>query len=209
MAQRRTSPTPGGSRRPGQRGTTPRARVAAPSPGEETSASGVRVPPGTRVPPERGPRPPRSRLTGRAAILLLVVLVLGVSYASSLRAYLDQRATIEATKAEIAASERAIADLEREKRRWSDDSYVRAQARQHLGYLMPGETGYQVLGEDGQPLDAVADLSDPDEVLRTEPTPWWEDVWSSVELAGNPPREKPPAPAVIDGVKKNEQQEKQ
>lgn len=139
----------------------------------------------------------------------MVLLVLGVSYASSLRAYLDQRATIEATKAQITESERNIAELEREKRRWGDESFVRAQARQHLGYLMPGETGYQVLGEDGQPLDAVADLSDPDEVIRIDPTPWWDDVWSSVELAGNPPPEQEQAPAVIDGVKKNEQQEKQ
>ena len=158
---------------------------------------------------DRGPTPPRLRLTGRAAVLLLVLLVLGVSYASSMNAYLDQRASIEATKSEIAESEQAIAELEREKRRWDDDSYVRAQARQHLGYLMPGETGYQVLGEDGEPIDSVADLHDPDEVIPTRPTPWWDDVWSSVELAGKPPREQPEAPDLINGVTMNEQQEKQ
>ncbi|WP_239021748.1 FtsB family cell division protein [Nocardioides jishulii] len=161
---------------------------------------------GPRTVASRPPQPPGTRFTSRAAILLLVVLVLGVSYASSLRAYLDQRATIESTKAEIAQSEKAIAELEREKRRWSDDAYVKAQARQHLGYLMPGETGYQVLDENGEPLDSVAALADPDEVIKEEPVAWWETVWTSVELAGNPPPARPTAPKVIDGVKKNEQE---
>lgn len=152
------------------------------------------------------PPQPRSRFTGRAVLLLLVLLMLGASYASSLSAYLDQRATIERTKSEIAASEKAIAELEREKRRWQDEAYVKAQARQHLGYLMPGETGYQVLDENGEPLDPVADLADPDEVIKEQPTPWWEDVWSSVELAGNPPPERSTAPKVIDGVKQSGQE---
>lgn len=154
----------------------------------------------------RPPAGPRTRPTGRAAILLIVLLVLGVSYASSLQAYMDQRATIEATKAEIAASERAIDELEREKRRWQDEAFVKAQARQHLGYLMPGETGYQVLDENGEPLAPAADLADPAEVMKEQPTPWWDDVWSSVELAGNPPPERARAPRIIDGTKQSEQE---
>ncbi|MFC6695004.1 FtsB family cell division protein [Nocardioides daphniae] len=162
--------------------------------------------PGQRTVASRPPQPPRTRFTSRAGILLLVVLVLGVSYASSLRAYLDQRATIEETKAQIAKSEKAIAELEREKRRWSDEAYVKAQARQHLGYLMPGETGYQVLDENGEPLDSVAELADPDEVIKEKPVAWWETVWTSVELAGNPPPARSTAPRIIDGVKKSEQE---
>lgn len=204
MTQRRSTPTPGGTRRPGRRGTPSRARVAAASAGETTGSQRA-VPASGRTVASRPPQP-RTRLTGRAALLLIVLLFLGVSYASSLQAYLDQRATIEATKADIAASEKAIAELEREKLRWEDEAFVKAQARQHLGYLMPGETGYQVLDENGEPLAPVADLADPDEVIKEEPTAWWEDVWNSVELAGNPPPEQPAAPKVIDGVKKNEQE---
>lgn len=205
MTQRRSTPTPGGSRRPGRRGSASRARVAAASAGEQTGGRTTDGAP-QRTVASRPPQP-RTRLTGRAALLGLVLLFLGVSFASSLQAYLDQRATIEATKAEIAASEKAIAELEREKRRWEDEAFVKAQARQHLGYLMPGETGYQVLDENGEPLAPVADLADPDEVIKEQPTPWWEDVWSSVELAGNPPPERPGAPKVIDGVKQSEQEQ--
>ena len=152
------------------------------------------------LPPER-----RSRLTGRAAVLVLVVAVLTVSYGSSLKAYLQQRSHIAELKEQIAVREESIGALEREKRRWEDPAFVQAQARERFGYLMPGETSYVVLDENGQPLESEARLHDPDEVVKVEPTAWWTTAWASVELAGDPPVEKggdgkPPA-SEIDGTK--------
>ncbi|MBA3781421.1 MAG: septum formation initiator family protein, partial [Nocardioides sp.] len=60
----------------------------------------------------------RPRLTGRAAVLVLVLAVLVVSYASSMRAYLQQREHISDLKSAIAERETSINELEREKRRW-------------------------------------------------------------------------------------------
>ena len=157
-----------------------------------------------------GPVPPRPRLTGRALLLGVVVAFLAVSFASSLRAYVEQRDHIRDLQSDIARSEATIEELEREKSRWEDPAYVKAQARSTLGYLMPGETGYQVLDENGVPLDAEADLHDPAEVGSPEvEAPWWDDVWGSVELAGNPPPERAERPAAkrIDGVKKNEREQ--
>src|ERR1700710_2227235 len=99
--------------------------------------------------PAAGERP-RSRLTGRAAVLVLVLAVLTVSYASSLRAYLQQRSQINDLKSSIAQHEANIDTLESEKARWDDPAYVRTQARERLGYVMPGEKTYLVLGEDGK-----------------------------------------------------------
>jgi cell division protein FtsB len=127
----------------------------------------------------------RPRLTGRAAVLLLVLSVLAVSYASSLRAYLQQKDQIDATKTEIAQRSAAIEDLEREKQRWQDPAYVQAQARERFGYLMPGEKSYVVLDKDGKPVESQASLSNPHEVLRKEPKAWWSTEWESVQLAGN------------------------
>jgi hypothetical protein len=136
-------------------------------------------------------------------VLVLVVAVLMVSYASSLRAYLQQRAHINDLKAAIAQHEADIDELESEKARWDDPAYVRAQARERLGYVMPGEKAYLVLGEDGKPLQPAAQLQDPTTVIATTPNAWWSDGWASVELAGNPPKPtgKPPA-TQIDGTKK-------
>jgi hypothetical protein len=125
-------------------------------------------------------------------VLVLVLAVLAISYASSLKAYLVQRAHIADLKAEIAETSADIDELEREKRRWRDDAFVRMQARERFGYVMPGETAYVVLDEQGEPVESRAELHDPGEVLAEPPTPWWEDAWESVELAGSPPRHDPP-----------------
>jgi cell division protein FtsB len=128
-----------------------------------------------------------SRLTGRAAILVLVLAVLTVSYASSMRAYLEQRSQIGDLKDQIALRQANIDDLEREKRRWEDPAFVRQQARD-LNYVMPGETAYVVLDEDGEPIERDTSLTDPSTVAQKPPTAWWDTAWQSVELAGNPPK---------------------
>ena len=100
---------------------------------------------------------------------MLVIAVLAVSYASSLRAYLQQRAHIGDVKEQIQERQASIDDLEREKSRWDDAAFVRAQARERFGYLMPGETSYVVLDERGQPIETEAELSDPDSVAPSRP----------------------------------------
>ena len=128
----------------------------------------------------------RPRLTGRAAVLILVLSVLAVSYASSLRAYLQQKHDIDQTKVEIAQTTASIESLEREKQRWQDPAFVQAQARERFGYLMPGEKSYVVLDKDGKPIESQATLSDPKQVLHKETKAWWSKEWESVQLAGNP-----------------------
>ena len=180
MAQRRNARGgPGGSRRPGGRGAPQRTRTTAAA---ASTAAGQR----------------RPRFTGRAAILILVVAVLTVSYASSLRAYLQQRSHIADLKAQIAERSASIDDLEREKRRWNDPAFVQAQARERFGYLMPGETSYVVLGEDGKPLESDTDLPDSSDVRKPEPPAWWGPVWESTKLAGNPPQHQAPPATEIE-----------
>jgi cell division protein FtsB len=131
-------------------------------------------------------------------VLLLVLAVLAVSYASSLKAYLQQRAHIEDLKSQIERTSASIDDLEREKRRWNDEAFVRAQARERFGYVMPGETSYVVLDENGEPIQSRARLKNAEELLAESPTAWWDDAWESVELAGAPPREEPPPATDLD-----------
>ena len=129
----------------------------------------------------------RPKLTGRAAVLVLVLAVLTVSYASSLKAYLQQRQHITELRQQIVQSEADIDSLEREKARWRDPAYVQSQARARFGYLMPGETSYVVLGADGKPLESETSLRPRKDVIVKEPTAWWVTAWDSVLLAGDPP----------------------
>lgn len=137
---------------------------------------------------------PRPRLTGRAAILVLVLAALMVSYASSFRAYLDQRRHIGDLRESIATSEADIAALKREKARWDDPAYVVAQARARFAFGFPGEIGYQVLDVDGRPLDHQDSLTDPAQISVADDSPeWWQRTLSSVEAAGHPRATPEPA----------------
>lgn len=110
-----------------------------------------------------------------------------------MRAYLEQKQHLESLRTGIAESRQNIEQLEREKRRWDDPAFVEAQARERFGWVMPGEVGYQVIGEDGRPLRGDDTLSDPEAVTEANRPEWWQAAWGSVVEAGNP--EEAPAPA--------------
>ena len=130
---------------------------------------------------------------------MLVVAVLMVSYASSLRAFLEQREHMTELRQSIAESRTNIAELRREKKRWEDPAYVEAQARQRFGWVMPGEIGFQVIDEDGKPLAPEGKLTDPDTAPQAPQPLWWQTAWESVEAAGHPKQANPrPADRISD-----------
>ena len=110
-------------------------------------------------------------------VLVLVLSVLTISYASSLKAYFQQHSQIEQLRTQIATDQSSIHRLQDEKAQWSDPAYVREQARARFGYLMPGQTSYVVIGADGS--------------TSSTPTAWWTTEWRSVQLAGDPPTDQP------------------
>ncbi|NUR09460.1 MAG: septum formation initiator family protein, partial [Nocardioidaceae bacterium] len=141
------------------------------------------------------------RFTSRAAVLVLVLAVLTVSYASSLRAYLEQRRHIESLQQDIATSQASITSLQREKRRWNDPAFVKTVAHQRFGWVMPGEIGFQVLDDHGRPVDHQDSLSDPDEVTEANRPLWWQSAWGSVVQAGKPVVKPADAPQPVKRIK--------
>lgn len=138
-------------------------------------------------------------------MLVLVLAVLAISYASSMRAYLQQRAHIVDLKAEIVEREQSISELGRERERWDDPAFVSQQARERFGYVMPGDTSYVVLDEDGNALQPEASLSEQEPVDPTTEQAWWDRGWASVRLAGNPPDPEAPPLTRIDGPEQPKQ----
>jgi hypothetical protein len=134
------------------------------------------------------------------AVFVLILAVLVVSYASSLKAYLRQRHDIESLQSQIAEREKAISNLQDQKDRWNDPAYLAQQAREYFGFLMPGETSYVALDANGEPIKPSGKLSSPETVGKPKkPTPWWSQVWSSDVLAGNPPKNTGTPPATKIG----------
>lgn len=185
-------------------GASRRARAALIGSAGDTAVRGEDSPKVST--PSASPRPRRRlrpRLTGRAAILTLVIAVLVVSYASSLKAYLQQRHDILALQSEITSRQRSIDDLQAQKDRWQDPAYVKQQARARFGYVMPGETSYIALDSHGKRVQSTSQLGSPKRVgVSRAPTAWWTDAWGSVELAGQPPAQDTRGPAtMINGAK--------
>jgi hypothetical protein len=125
-------------------------------------------------------------------VLVLVVAALMVSYASSLRAYVEQRRHLSSLQESIDESQRTIAELRREKRRWDDPAYVVSQARARFAFGFPGEIGYRVLDVDGKPLDQDDSLSEPRALEDPDPE-WWQTTIDSIEAAGEPEEDRAPA----------------
>ena len=135
----------------------------------------------------------RSTLTTRAIALAVVFLILTISYASSLRIYFAQSAQIATTQQRISASQARIAELQTDLTRWNDPEYVRTQARARLGWVLPGETGFRVVGPDGQPLGGGAEISSASPPVVKQDA-WWDKMWGSVEAADRPAPTAPPKP---------------
>jgi cell division protein FtsB len=171
----------------------PRTRTQAPKSSLRTStaenAGGVDA--------SRAPRRRSYILTARAIALSVVLLILTISYATSLRIYFSQAHEISTTKAEIAERQQRILQLQGELARWDDEGYVRSQARERLGWVVPGETGFTVVDAEGRPLGGGAEIKA--ESTSDEPAQdtWWSKLWGSVEAADrpapvpDPAREKP------------------
>jgi cell division protein FtsB len=138
------------------------------------------------------PKPPRSSsLTARALALAVVILMLTISYANSLRIYFAQSHEVAATRAEIADREARIGDLQTELDRWNDPAFVKLQARTRLGWVVPGEIGFTVVDADGKPLGGGQQLDEGAETAADRaPESWYTRLWGSVETA-----DKPAAPA--------------
>lgn len=80
----------------------------------------------------------------RAAILAAVVCVLTLTIARPVRTYFAQRAEMEQLAATEAMLRRQIADLEEQQVKLADPAYIAAQARERLGFVMPGDIPFQV-----------------------------------------------------------------
>ena len=183
MARATRSPR-GNSTGPGR--TNRRSRTAART-SSPTSASETTVPEQARqnVPVwHRG-----LRLTRRALVMVIVVVVLAISFAGTLRIYLSQQHDLAVAEQQIRERSDQIADLQAELARWNDPDYVKAQARDRLGWVMPGEIGYRVVGEDGKPLGGGVVIESEQKLPAGEHDPvWWDRLWGSVQTADAPTR---------------------
>lgn len=200
---------PATSGRPTAAGRTASNPTAAPPTASNPTASNRAVPkPVTKTPPKTSPVPVARRggsragepgrlrgylpetITTRTLVLSAVILLVFVLLVPTAREYAKQTAQLDALHAELAAAQEQKAQGEADLERWQDPAYVKAQARERLGYVMPGERAYRVI----DPSDAVPDGVSPLTGQAVHPGvvqgvpgdqgAWYEKAWTSVEVAG-------------------------
>ncbi|MBV9352899.1 MAG: septum formation initiator family protein [Mycobacterium sp.] len=123
----------------------------------------------------------------RAAVLAAVVCVLTLTIAGPVRTYFAQRTEMHQLAATEAALRQQIGDLEQQKVKLADPAYIAAQARERLGFVMPGEIPYQVQ------LAPTAEPPQPGSWGGTKSgnDPWYTSLWHTIADAPH----GPPAPA--------------
>lgn len=112
-----------------------------------------------------------------AALAVLIVI-------TPLRGYIAQQEQIRALHSELESSEAHIEQLKESIALWQDPEYVRAQARERLGYVMPGQTLYFVTGGEADPEKAAAQRVQEANDARRAITPFYVTLWDSISVAG-------------------------
>lgn len=128
----------------------------------------------------------------RAAILAAVICVLTLTIAGPVRTYFGQRTEMKQLKATEEQLRAQIADLEQQKVKLADPVFIAAQARERLGFVMPGEIPYQV-----QLPNPVGSEAIPSEEVATMPSgqPWYTSLWHTIADAPHGPAPAPIPPA--------------
>ncbi len=130
--------------------------------------------------------PRTTRLTGRAAVLAVVICAIVLSLAYPVREYVAQRRVIDQLVAQQQTMQAQVKNLEAQQAKLSSQPYIEQLARQELDMCFPGKQCYIVEG--GQPAASTARGPG---TSRAGPAPWYAKLWQSVEQAD--PNVKSPA----------------
>jgi len=209
MTQRRTPSGQGPSRRtpgaqtgrPGGRGSARTRDMGATRIEPRANVTRIPVTRTTRGVDRSGSRPAAARrtattgatkrtvaarpraFTGRATVLIIVLVVLALAYTYPVRVYLAQESQIARMEQAQTAQQAKINGLTEEVAKWGDPEYVRIQARDRLFYVRPGEVPLLVLVD---PAGAARDAGKAPPA--TAAGNWYDTLWSSVAAANAEPR---------------------
>ena len=129
-------------------------------------------------PPAAAPR--ATRLTGRAAVLAVVICAIALSLAYPVREYVAQRRQIDSLVVQQRVMLAQVKSLEAQQGKLSSPAYIEQLARQELDMCFPGTQCYIVEG--AQPLISTAHTT------RPGPAPWYDKLWRSVQQADANPK---------------------
>ena len=119
-----------------------------------------------------------TKLTGRAALLAVVICAIALSLAYPVREYIAQRQQIDQLLAQQETMSAQVRALQAEDTKLSQTWYIEQEAQEQLHMCFPQEQCYQVIS--GQ--SAKTTVAAPQAVAD----PWYAKLWDSVQKADAP-----------------------
>ncbi|MCW2936113.1 MAG: Septum formation initiator [Actinomycetia bacterium] len=116
-----------------------------------------------------------TRLTGRAALLAVVICAIALSLAYPVREYLAQRQQVDQLLAQRQTTSAQVAALQQEVAKLGRTSYIEQQAQDQLHMCFPDENCYEV-------ITGSSPAASP--LLKPPANPWYAKLWQSVQRAG-------------------------
>ena len=120
-----------------------------------------------------------TRLTGRAALLAVVICAIALSLAYPVREYIAQRQQIDQLLAQQQTMAESVQALQQENIKLSQTWYIEQQAEDNLHMCFPQQQCYEVVS--GQPAQTAAAKP------QTAADPWYSKLWQSVQRADAQP----------------------
>jgi hypothetical protein len=109
------------------------------------------------------------------------------------RLYMSQQVEKAELRSAVEAAKAENGDLKAQLGRWEDPAFVKAQARERLTYVMPGERSYRVSDPQNAPSPpaSAAPSSAPQHLAANSDAdavdPWYAVLWDSTVVAGSTP----------------------
>ena len=127
------------------------------------------------------------RFSGFSLMMMGVLVLAVVVLAPSLRTYAEQRQEINRLSASVTEQREDVEDLQSERDRWNDRTYVTTQARDRLSYVLPGDVSFLVINDLALPVAGGTAEPAATPTLQTTNVDWLSSMFASVMTAGLAP----------------------
>jgi cell division protein FtsB len=119
-----------------------------------------------------------TKLTGRAALLAVVICAIALSLAYPVREYIAQRQQIDQLLAQQQTTSAQVKELQAEDAKLSQNWYIEDEAQDELHMCFPQEQCYEVIsGKSAKASDAAP---------HAVADPWYAKLWDTVQKADAP-----------------------
>jgi cell division protein FtsB len=134
-------------------------------------------------------------LSGQALVLIAIGILAVVTLAPRVQIWYEQRVTAADLAHQNEETRKNLIQMKEDLKRWDDPVYIRAQARNRLFYVMPGEISFTVMDADkvnsgdrsgtvGAALAASRNTTSLSKKVSTTKSNWTENLVETVVRAG-------------------------